>query len=158
MSFNFSFVLDKPYFIECFEQSELVNLAPKRKLMFASGFILAGLLLNRFSETGQFAAYLLMGMGVLEFIAYYYRKPWWVARQMWSRSANVTVTLIIDEEKMATQSIYHQLVIYWADLARVIDTPKGIIVVTTKNSRHYLSKAYVDEQAIDYIKQKLVSS
>ncbi|ATC93783.1 YcxB family protein [Pseudoalteromonas tunicata] len=157
MSFNFSFVLNKAYFTECFEQSELINLAPKRKLIFASGLIIFGLLLNRFTDTGQFAAYLLMGIGVLEFIAYYYRKPWWVTRQMWSRSANVTVTLIIDEEKIATQSIYHQLVIYWSDLAEVIDTPKGIIVVTSKNTRHYLSKAYVDEQAIAYITQQLAS-
>ncbi|OUL59196.1 YcxB family protein [Pseudoalteromonas ulvae] len=157
MSFNFSFVLDKAYFTECFEQSEMINLAPKRKLIFASLMFVTGFILHTFIESSKFPAYLLMGIGVLELIAYYYRKPWWVTRQMWSRSANVTVTLIIDEEKIATQSIHHQLSVKWADLIDLIDTPLGLIIVTRKQGRHYLSKKYLNEDSILFIRSAMKS-
>ncbi|MBE0362828.1 hypothetical protein PULV_a0407 [Pseudoalteromonas ulvae UL12] len=155
MSFNFSFVLDKTYFTECFEQSEIINLAPKRKLIFACFVFVIGFLLNTISETSKFSAYLLMGIGVLELIAFYYRKPWWVTRQMWSRSANVTVTLIIDEEKIATQSIHHQLSVKWADLTDLIDTPLGLILVTNNQGRHYLSKKCMNDEALAFIRSAI---
>ena len=49
-------------------------------------------------DNGYLGNFLIV-LAIIECISYYYRRPWWVARQMLSRASGSNVIIEIDEEQ-----------------------------------------------------------
>ena len=149
--FNTQFTLSRDYLAECFDQSLPYGKNAKPNflfpvLMFAIG---AGLLF--FTEQPMVAGVMLIALAVLELIHIRFRRAWWLARQMWGRSADSEVKLTIDEDGIKTQNSYAQTALLWADIDTVIETDLGLILVAKSGAQQYLSKSLFSTELISQI-------
>lgn len=155
MTIEYQFTLSKTYLEECFDESLPHSPHQSPKYAFAGSFIGIGMGLIIFTDMGGVAPYIMVGLGVLEFISFYYRRPWWLARQMWSRASNSTVTITLNEDGINSKNPYTESLLEWDQIKEIIHTPKGLIFVTYKGQRTYLSKEYMPEDAYPFILDKL---
>lgn len=155
MAVEFQFQLTRAHLEECFDESLPYSKHQKPKYGFAGAFIGIGMGLIVFTEMEGVAPYLMVGLGVLEFVSFYYRRPWWLARQMWSRSANATVTITLDDDGVHSKNPFTESCLKWEDIAELISTEKGVIFKTAKGQQSYLSKANLTTEARAFITQQL---
>ena len=152
MSFSTTYTLDKPYFYECFDES-----LPYSKRAQPKYFLLVLLVsLGLFSIYGLADHYLgtfLIMVAVLECVAFYYRRAWWVTRQMFSRASGSEVTLTFDDEGIKSANHYKSYQLAWQDIAEVIETPRGVLI-KNKNSLQYISKQILTDEMLDFINKK----
>lgn len=152
--FNYqsTFVLDKSHFIECYEESvtpqAFFALYIKAIVMLLLG---AGLVL--FSDINPYAAWFIFSLGVLEVVSTYYRKPWWVMRQMLSKVAKAEVTIEITDEYIRTHSFYNDNKMFYGDIENIVATDKGWLI-RHKLGRHYVANRSLTEPAQVYLKNR----
>ena len=150
-SYQTSFVLNKDYFNECYEQSTTENNTKKNNNK-AIILTLAGLTLLLLSANA-YIGWFLIALGILEIFSNRYHQAWWVTRQMLSRASRSTVTITLNEHKIATQSPYLESHIPWAEISKITITDKGYLFHSAKG-RSYLSKKYLSTSAQQFIAQK----
>ena len=92
-------------------------------------------------------------VAVLECVAFYYRRPWWVTRQMFSRASGSEVTLTFDDEGIKSANHYKSYQLAWQDITEVIETPQGLLI-KNKNNMQYISKQIVTDEMLDFINKK----
>ena len=144
-----TFVLDKAYFNECY--SESVNIDRSFKAYLKSGmFSIFGLSMLLFSEVNAFISWFIVALGVLEAVSVYYQKPWWVLRQMLSKASNSEVTLLINEQGIASNSFYLDSNILWTDMSKIQPTKLGFLIVHSAG-RSYVSAAGLSTETKDFI-------
>ncbi|CAM4022798.1 YcxB family protein [Pseudoalteromonas byunsanensis] len=150
--FTEKFTLDREYFRECFDESLPLSdrAKPKYSLLV---FLIVLAVLSWVVVNNQYLASFLALMAVLEVIAFIYRKPWWVARQMISRAAGSLVVLHIDDEGIKAVNPYKQYQFLWHEIIQAQQTDKGI-VLKTKRGMQYISQAAISKQAFDFILEK----
>ncbi len=158
MNFTSTFTLTREHLEECYDQSLPYSKSRTPRYGFAGILICGGIGLYVFVENEGFPASILVGLGLLELISFYYRRPWWLTRQMWSRSANSEVVLTIDETGVLTKNPYTESTLLWSGIAEVIDTPKGILLVTESGGQSYLSKSVLSGDALVFIQEKVSES
>mgnify|MGYP006135872687 CR=1 FL=1 len=158
-SFSTKFTLDKAHYIECYTQSS--TLIHNRKTYFkASVLAFFGLFILLFTPVNAYAAWFVIGLGVLETVGVYYHQPWWVLRQMFSKASNSEVTLMLDELGVLTESFYVNSRILWSDITELKETELGFILfftlgngVTGKalHSKSYISKSCLSSEAQQFL-------
>jgi hypothetical protein len=152
-SYTTTFVLDRGYYTECFEQS-VVHQQSFRRYSKAIFFVVFGGGLVLFTEANPYAAWFVFALGVLEALALRYQKAWWVTRQMFSREAKSKVELVIDDTQIRTTSFYHKTAINWDDMSSMIATDKGWLLIHCKG-KNYVSNQFLSDQAKQYLSEKL---
>jgi len=151
LSFQTSFVLDKSHFSECYDQS-VTELGPKaysRALVLA----LVGITLVFFVDVSQYLAFFVVALSAVEALSVYYKKTWWLWRQMISKAYNHTVDLTIDSQHIITKSFHVNDQIAWQDVTEISETSVGFLI-RHAGGVNYLSKSYLSDEAIDFIKTK----
>ena len=156
-SYKTTYLLDKAHFQECFEQSVTKPLTIKDYTK-AGVMSLAGLFILLFTAIEPYAAWFLVALGALEAVSLYYRKPWWVLRQLMSRSANSEVTLEINEQSIENNTFYVKSSILWQDITSIEETEEGFLIFH-QNNKSYLSRRALSEEAVNFIgiKQQRIS-
>jgi len=151
-SYSSQFILDKKYYTECFEQSAKVESFSQAyfKALFFSIF---GAVLVLFTPINAYVAWFLFTLGIVEALSVYYKKPWWVTRQMLSKASKSEVTLTIDENAISSQSFYIDDVISWQDINQLIQTDKGWVIVHSQG-KNYISASFLNQGAAEYLQQK----
>ncbi len=156
LSFTSKFTLDKAHFNECYSESTILDLSAKA--FFKSGVLMAfGLIILLFTPVNAYAAWFIIALGILEALSLYYRKPWWVLRQMLSRASNSEVALTIDEKGVLSESFYHKGRILWQDMTSIQDTNLGFVLhfsAGKSQGKSYLSKSCLSNDAQQYIISK----
>lgn len=155
MNLNTRFTLDRQHLLECYDQSLPHNPPNRLKWGYIAAFTAFGIaLLNRDNTPGVFGA-VFIGLAVIEVLSWRFRRPWWLARQLLSRSANCEVELSITEEGIHSKTPYLESQQPWQEVTRIIDTDQGFILVGPKGGQRYLSKSILTEEAVEYIRLKL---
>ncbi|CAH9054130.1 hypothetical protein PSECIP111951_00965 [Pseudoalteromonas holothuriae] len=150
--FTEKFTLDKSYFAECFDESVAFSDKAKLKypllifLMFLS--VLSWYLLNK-----PYLASFLAVIAILEVIAFTYKRPWWITRQMLSRASGSIVTLHIDNDGIKAVNPYKKYHFSWLEITQATKTEKGIIL-KTKKGMQYISKAAISSEGYSFILAK----
>ena len=139
--FSTQFILSREYLAECFDQSFPHGKNANSSYLFPAILLVAGTGLLLFIEQPKIAGFVLIALGFLELIHIRFRRAWWLARQMWGRSANSEVTLTIDSDGIQTQNPYTQTSLLWSDIERVVETELGIILLAKSGGEQYLSKS-----------------
>ncbi|WP_066965700.1 YcxB family protein [Microbulbifer sp. Q7] len=152
--FKTQFTLSREYLAECFDQSRPHGKGAKPNYLLPVLLLAAGSGSLIFTEQPKVLGYLLVALGILELLHIRFRRAWWLARQMLSRSANTEVTLTINEEGITTTSSYSQTTLLWADIERVIETDLGLILVTQSGGQQYLSKSLFTPELVSEIVAK----
>ncbi|MEP5570085.1 MAG: YcxB family protein [Halioglobus sp.] len=146
--FNTQFMLSREYLAECFDQSLPHGKNAKPSYLFPVILFVAGSGLLVFSQQPKVAGFILIALGALELIHIRFRRAWWLARQMWGRSANSEVKLTIDSDGIQTRNPYTQSSLLWSDVERVVETDLGIILVTKSGGQQYLSKSVLSAEIL----------
>ena len=144
-----AFVLDKTHFSECFDQSSDPTLTLK-KFYKAIFLFVAGLILLTIDHDNHYISFFVLLLRVLDALSVRYQKPWWLMRQMISKSANGTITLVIDQQGIMTESTYVNHLIKWQDINELKETELGLLVWVGEQSS-YLSNSYLADHAREYI-------
>jgi hypothetical protein len=155
-SFSSEFVLNKAHFVECFEQS--AKPVPLFKRYLKALILMAlGVLLLIFIDANNYMEFFVFALGVLDALSVYYRKTWWVWRQLISRSSNATVTLSIDASGISTASVHLKQTTPWQNIHGFDHTELGFLVRHTGGT-HYLSRNNLSDDAIEFIQKNIVSA
>lgn len=151
-SYTTQYTLDKSHFSECYDESVVVDktIRAYRKAIIFSIVGIALLLTN----INGYASWFIIALGALEALSVYFRKPWWLMRQMMSKAANNEVTLTIDESGITNDSFYVQGTILWQDINSITSTEQGFLIKHAKGTS-YLSKRSLDEQATEFVSSKM---
>lgn len=147
--YKHEFTLDKPYYQECFDESEKFGKANKPKYALVGFLTLLGLVSIYGLENGYLGNFLII-LAVIECISYYYRRPWWVARQMISRASGSNVTVEINKEKIKAANPYKSFVFNWQDITKVIKTDRGLLIYSLRGAQ-YLSLSALDDKTVEFI-------
>jgi len=152
-SYSTTFILDRNYYSECFEQSVVIEHALRRyaKALF---FMLFGAVLVLFTEVNHYAAWFVFALGILEAVSIRYQQPWWVTRQMLSRASRSEVKLTIDESGMNTESFYQTSNYIWSDFSAITRTDKGWLLVHAQG-KNYISSQFLSNDAQNYLSSKM---
>lgn len=160
-TYTSEYVLDKAYFEECFTQSVSPKMPPKQYLKTAI-FAIIGLgilLLDNVSQLAvssketYYLGYFFIGLAVVEWLSIRFKKTWWLWRQMMSKAAGDTVTLVIDDQGIHSQSTHVNQHILWTEVYRISQTDAGFLIALQKSTT-YLSKRCLDAASIEFITSK----
>lgn len=155
MAFQSQFVLTRAYLEESFDESQPFSPQQQPRWLLLLAMPILGLAALNFTDLPALAPSILIGLGVLEGCSFYFRRSWWLTRQMFSRSANCEISLRIDEHGVTSNSPFNELTLLWSELKPIINTPKGIILVHQSGAQNYLSKTVLSDDALDFIHAQL---
>ena len=149
--FTTQFNLSRDYLSECFDQSLPYGKNAKPNYVLPITLLIAGASLLFFSSQPKLISAMLVALATLELFHIRYRRAWWLARQMLSRSADSKVTLTLCDTEIRTNSPYAQTTLLWVDVDHVIETDLGLILVAKSGSQQYLSKSLFSTKLINDI-------
>ncbi|TMO09078.1 YcxB family protein [Pseudoalteromonas sp. S558] len=152
MALTTTYTLDKPYFYECFDESLPYSKRAKPKYFLLVLLVALGLF-GIYGLNDHYLGSFLIMLGVLECVAFYYRRPWWVTRQMLSRASGSEVTLTFDDDGIKSANHYKNYQLAWQDINTVIDTQQGILL-QNKSGMQYISKQILSSEILDFISKK----
>lgn len=150
--YSTTYVLDKSHFSETFDES-YVQGNEKSAYLKSLFFIVPGVLLLLFSDLSPYAAWFLIALGIIEALSVKFRKPWWLARQMISKAANDTLTLVIDDQGVASHSINVNSKLLWKDINRVEKTRLGWLLYQG-TGKTYLSNRCLNDETRQFLTEK----
>ena len=151
-SYTTEYTLDKAHFTECFDES--VTASPLL-VRYAKALVLMGfgfLMLYATSIDAYIASFILV-LGFIDALGVYYRRAWWVARQVISKAAGSTITLTIDETAITSQSVHVETSILWAEVETLKQTQQGWLV-TGKAGKSYVSSSSLSAEAMAFLSLK----
>ncbi len=154
ISFSGKFTLDKAHYTECYTQSSTVEHTTKTYLK-ANILTVFGLFILLFTPINAYAAWFVIALGILETLSIYYHQPWWVLRQMFSKSAHSEVTITVDEQGVLTESFHVNGRILWSEVIELKETELGFVLVFSigkgKTAKSYLSKSCLCVEAQHFV-------
>lgn len=154
MSFSFenTFVLDKSHFVECYSETAVQD-DSFRPYTKAAVLVVFALLIMMTTEISAYVSYFVFGLGIVEALGVYYRKPWWVYRQLLSKAAGNEVTLVINEQGIETQSAFVQLTFAWQEITSLEKSNLGWVFFC-RGTKHYLSDRSLNDAAQAFLDTK----
>lgn len=151
-SFTTTYLLDKSHFEECFEESVVAersfSLYFKSLILMVFGFyfVIA-------TAVEPYVAWFMVVLGFVDGLSVYYRKPWWVGRQMLSKAAGTQVTLSMNEQSVKSQSPIIETEILWSDVVSMQKSRQGWLLMH-KAGKNYISSSCLTEDAEDFLVKK----
>jgi len=153
MHYQTSFTLDRAHATECFEESESVKVKKNRYLkavVFAVAAI--GLFVANIDDH---IAFIIALLAIVEAASVYYRRGWWVIRQMLGNSANTEVGIVIDDSGIHIKSVQVENDILWDNITALTETSRGYILALDSGGQSYLSKSILDADVTAYMLAKV---
>ncbi|MFC4698572.1 YcxB family protein [Glaciecola siphonariae] len=151
-SYSTTYKLDKSHFSETFDESTSAK-QPASAYYKATGLVVFGLVILLMTPLSAYAAWFIIVLGIVEALGVYFRKPWWLARQMISRAANTQLTLTIDEQGVSSESESVQSQILWIDVNALEKTSRGWMLHHGK-VKSYVSSRCLSSEAEDFMHTK----
>lgn len=151
-SYSNHFILDKIHFTECYSESVNVDhsVSAYSKAIIS---ILLGIVLVLVTDINPYAAWFIFALGIVEAFSIYYQKPWWITRQMFTKSAKAEVLITINEQGIKTDSFYFKYSVLWQDVMALTATELGWLVIDDKG-KNYISNRCLSTQAIKFLSEK----
>jgi hypothetical protein len=146
MTLTTTYTLDKPYYYECFDESLPYSSQAKPKYPLLALLITLGLLAFYQLENHYLGSFMIM-LAVVECLSFYYKRPWWVARQMMSRASGSEVTIVFDDVGVKAENPYKHYQLTWQQITDIIETERGYILKASRGMQ-YLSKKALNEEIV----------
>lgn len=154
--FQTTYILNKSHFNECFEETAVQD-DSFRPYTKAAVLIIFALVLMIATTISTYMSYFVFGLGIVEALGVYYRKPWWIYRQLLSKAADNEVCLSIDEAGIKTHSAFVELTFAWPDISELGKSQLGWLF-HCHGARHYISDRCLTDVAQLFLASKLAGS
>ncbi|MBF7074274.1 YcxB family protein [Glaciecola sp. MH2013] len=151
--YSTTYTLNKSHYSETYDQT-VVEKSPSKAYAKAIALFVVGSSIVYLTDEAAFFAWFIVVLGIVEALSVYFRRPWWLARQMISQAANTNLTLSIDEISIRSESQYVNSEIKWADITLIEQTPKGWLIHHS-GMRSYISKQCLSDEANEFFSKKL---
>ena len=92
-------------------------------------------------------------LAVVECLSFYYKRPWWVARQMMSRASGSEVTILFDDEGIKAENPYKSYQLSWQQVSEIIETERGYILKAQRGMQYISKQALSDEIVVELNKR-----
>ncbi|WP_163938376.1 YcxB family protein [Paraferrimonas sp. SM1919] len=152
--FEFEFKLDQKYLEQCFDESLPYTKSDKNRYIFAGTVFSVGMLLLLFAGQYGHTAFILMGLACVELLSIRFKRTWWLWRQKMGKSYRTTVTLTIDEDGVASQTVHGKQRLTWSDIIKVEQTNQGFLLFKEKGAPFFIASEHINQQASDYLANK----
>lgn len=149
--YSTTYTLDKSHFSETYDES----ITAKRSLVVylkSFGLIFLGLAIVYYTDISPYAAWFIVVLGVVDALNIYFRKSWWLIRQMISAAANTELTLSIDEDGVSSKSIAVKNKITWQELTKIERTKQGWLLY------HAAGKSYLSGRCLSKAANAFIST
>lgn len=146
------FTLTREYLAETYDESLPYSRKPNYVFPVLAG--VAGIVLFNYTDQGKAPGILLTAFAALELVHIRYKRAWWLFRQTLGKNANLKVTLTIDDNGVHTESSAAINTLEWAQIAEVIETNKGLLLVQQNGGKQYLSKSLLPEEWLAHIQSR----
>jgi hypothetical protein len=153
--YSTSYILDKSHFAETFDASAPVNTSVE-VYWKSMGLMAVGFAILYFSDISPYAAWFIVVLGCVDACSIYFKKPWWLARQMISEAANSELTLTIDERGVRTHSFAVNSSITWDEVHKIEQTHQGWLLYYS-GGKNYLSNRCLSQEANEFIMHQATS-
>ncbi len=156
--FQQTYQLDRSHFTECYSETAVVD-NTFRPYTKAFVLVMFAIVIMITTDISAYVSYFVFGLGIVEALGVYYRKPWWIYRQLLSKAANNDVTLTIDHQGIKTESAFVNLSFPWQDIDALNKSALGWLF-THKNINHYISDRILSDEAQQFLteQQALISA
>lgn len=150
--YSTTYVLDKSHFSETFDESTPV----KTSIMAYAkpvGLMIFGSAILYYTELSPYAAWFIIILGFVDACSVYFRKQWWLARQMISDAANTELTLTLDENGVSSKSFSVDIKVLWDEVTKIEKTPQGWLLYHA-SGKNYLSDRCLSESSMEFLSKK----
>lgn len=149
--FNYqtSFVLDKSHFSECFDES-ITEVSLVKKYSKSAILAIVGIILLFVVGTNHYAAFFVVGLSAVEALSVFYKKTWWLWRQMLSKAYNHTVELMINDKGLTIKSFHVNSELLFENITQCDESDAGLLL-THLNTVNYVSKSCLSDEAIEFL-------
>lgn len=147
--YSTKYKLDKSHFIETFDESMTAKNTISAYLK-AIGLSLSGFAILQFTELSPYGGWFLVVIGAVDALGVYFKKPWWLARQMISQAANTELTLTINDDGVSSHSRSVESHIAWTEIEKIEKTQQGWLLYYGPG-RSYLSARCLSSEANAFI-------
>ncbi|OUS29887.1 hypothetical protein A9Q98_05745 [Thalassotalea sp. 42_200_T64] len=157
MNFESKFILDKPHYSECFEQSNTIQPNPIKRHLKAIVLLCFGLffyMVQIEGLSGHLGAFFFI-LAFVEVLSVIYAKVWWVTRQMWSKASGSEVAMTLNEQGIEIKSDFSEYLLKWQDIQSFKETDKGVILFPISGGNSYISKTTISADGWRFLKTKL---
>ena len=156
MEYKFNIELNKEYYSECFEQAfKYDNKWKNINYLISLIFISLGTIFIINAKALTFTSSVLIVIGFYELFDSYFKKIFWVKRQMSNKTANTEVEMIITEEAFLTKGKYSEGNMLWKGMDRILDTPKGLTIWPQKGIKIYIPKIKLNDEVVNHVLSKI---
>jgi hypothetical protein len=150
-AYSSDYILNREYFSECFDESTNTTISLKTYRQAILLIIMTSVFFVL--KIGGYVAWFLLCLSILELLSIRYKRSWWIARQMFSRSAGNKVNLRINDQGIFTDSTYSKKGMLWNDITEIKNTEKGFLI-THFSGTSYLSRSGLDEDILALLTAK----
>ena len=147
--YSTTYTLDKSHFAETFDESIIEDNSIKAYAK-SIALILVGFAIVYFTDLAPYFAWFIVVLGIVEALSIYFKRSWWLARQMISQAANTKLTLTIDEDTIRSSSQSVESQISWKDISKIEKTKQGWLLYHP-SGRNYLSGRCLSDEASEFI-------
>ena len=142
------FTLSREYLGECFDESKRYNKGTKPNFILPIAMLALGTFALVWTDQPKSLGFFILVLGVIELLHIRYKRAWWLTRQMLGRTGGQKVTLSLDEQGIETRSGSTTTNTSWADVSTVVETERGLILITSNGGQQYLSKSIFPEEVV----------
>ncbi len=153
--YSTTYTLDKSHFSETFDES-IIETNSIKAYTKSTGLMLVGITIVYFTDLAPYFAWFIVVLGIIDALSIYFKRSWWLARQMISQAANTKLTLIIDEDAVRSTSQSVESQILWEEIIKIEKTKQGWLLYHTLG-RHYLSGRCLSVEANQFISSQVLA-
>lgn len=155
--FTTEYILDKPFFEECYDQTSRPTKFPQAYFK-ALLFLIFGVIVIKFELLpSSYVGLFFIILCVIEVLSVYFKRTWWVWRQTYSTGSNSKVAFQVNSRGVSYNSLANSRSIAWCDIDQLQQSDLGFIFHIGKQ-RQYISKSCLNDEAIAFIVEKHAAS
>ena len=100
------------------------------------------------------APYILIAVGLVEFFFFDLWKPFWVRKQLRSKSTGRDVNVVITDEGLEINGPFSSGTIKWEGLEKKIQTPRGFLLWISRGVHLYFPRDVLSSEAAEFLAAK----
>ena len=115
-----------------------------------------GIALVIYFENEFIAPYILIAVGIVEFFFFDLWKPFWMRKQLRTKSTDREVNVVLTEDCLEIDGPFSSGTIKWDGIEKKVETPSGFLLWVGRGAHLYFPRELLTSEAADFLSAKAV--